>query len=428
MAGTPGTVDAVMKVNDIAIALLTGGSDKPYALGLSAALAERDVAIDFIGSDELDCPAVRTIRKLTFLNLRGDQREDAPVIAKMARVLRYYGRLIRYVAGTSTPVLHILWNNRFEFFDRTVLMAYYRLAGKRVVLTAHNVNMAARNRSDTWVNRLSLRIQYGLCNHIFVHTDHMKRQLVRQFSVPADRVTVIPFGVNETIPTSAMTPAHARQNLGIDVDDRVLLFFGQIAPYKGLEYLIDAVGALASKKQRVRVIIAGKVKRGSEAYWDSVHRRITQLGLNDLVTQAVRFIPDAEVEPYFKAADAVVLPYLDIFQSGVPFLAFSFGLPVIATDVGSLREDITPETGLLCRPQDAADLARAIEDFFEGPLRRDPAGTAIRIRHLARERHSWDTVAQRTTAVYARVLRRRALEGTPALPSDDRQGAPACRE
>ena len=143
------------------------------------------------------------------------------------------------------PILHILWNNKFELFDRTLLMAYYRLVGKRVVLTAHNVNAAARNGRDSWLNRLSLRIQYRLCHHVFVHTDAMKRQLVAEFAVPADRVTVIPFGINDTIPKTGMTQAAARQQLGIGSDDRTLLFFGQIAPYKGLEYLIEAIAMLA---------------------------------------------------------------------------------------------------------------------------------------------------------------------------------------
>ena len=386
---------------DTRVALLTGGTDKPYALGLASALAAQRVQVEFIGSNELDCPQVRAIPGLVFLNLRGDQREEVPFAGKLVRVLVYYGRLVRYVATAKPMILHILWNSRFEVFDRTVLMVYYRLLGKRVVLTAHNVNGAARDDKDGWANRLSLRIQYRLCDHVFVHTDAMKRELVAAFGAREQRVTVIPFGINDTMPHSELKPAAARQRLGMAVNGRAVLFFGQIAPYKGLEYLIAAVAVLAKTGEDVRLIVAGRVKRGSERYWGSIRRSITDLGIEDLVVQKIRFIPDDEVETYFKAADAVVIPYVDIFQSGVPFLAFSFGLPVIATDVGSLREDVTSETGLLCKPKDPADLARVIAAFYRSALHREPDRAQERIRGLAAERHSWETVVDRTRAVYA---------------------------
>jgi D-inositol-3-phosphate glycosyltransferase len=411
------------------VALLTGGSDKPYALGLASALAARGIVIDFIGSDELNCSEVHAIPALRFLNLRGDQREDVPLRQKLGRILLYYARLLRYVAGAQPPILHILWNNRFELFDRTVLMAYYRSLGTRVVLTAHNINTAARNGRDSWLNRLSLRIQYRLCHHVFVHTDAMKRQLVAEFAVSTDRVTVIPFGINNTIHDTGMTQAAARQQLGIGGSDRTLLFFGQIAPYKGLEYLIRAVAMLAKRGDHVRLIIAGKVKRGSEDYWRHVQRLIAELGISELAAQRVQFIPDDQVEPYFKAADAVVIPYVDIFQSGVPFLAFSFGLPVIATDVGSLREDVTSETGLLCRPKDPADLARAIADFYRRGTCWGSSDVRANIRRFAEDRHSWETVSDRTKAVYARLAPQRGPLRCGALDAQHRQEAPAkCRE
>jgi D-inositol-3-phosphate glycosyltransferase len=411
------------------VALLTGGSDKPYALGLASALAARGIVIDFIGSDELACPEVHAIPDLRFMNLRGDQRENVPFLRKFSRVLLYYARLIRYAARVKPPILHILWNNKFELFDRTLLMAYYRSVGKRIVLTAHNINAAARNGSDGWRNRLSLRIQYRLCHHIFVHTDAMKRQLVAEFSVAPDRVTVIPFGINDTIPKTGMTQTTARQQLGIETSERALLFFGQIAPYKGLEYLIQAIANLARAGERVRLIVAGKVKRGSEEYWRSAERLISEFGIGELVVQTVRFIPDDQVEPYFKAADAVVIPYVDIFQSGVPFLAFSFGLPVIATDVGSLREDVTSEMGLLCRPKDPADLARAVTDFYRSGFYWASSEVRARIRRVAEQRHSWETVSERTNAVYATLSPDRGRLGYGASNPRQPQEAPSkCQE
>src|SRR6266542_1467535 len=401
-----------------AVSLLTGGTDKPYAVGLTSALTAQGAAVEFVGSDELDCPEVRQIPRVSFLNLRGDQREDAPISVKVTRVVGYYARLVRYAATARPPILHILCNNKFELFDRTLLIAFYRLAGKRVVMTAHNVNMAARNGTDTWLNRVSLRIQYRLCDHVFVHTDAMKRLLVGDFGVLEDRATVIPFGINDTIPKSDLTREAARRSFGIEPHERTLLFFGQIAPYKGLEYLIDALAVLAERGERIRLIIGGKVKRGSEEYWTGNARRIHELDLGSQVVQRIGFIPDDQVEPYFKAADAVVIPYVDIFQSGVPFLAFSFGLPVIATDVGSLRDDVTPDTGLLCRPRDARDLARAISDFYRSSLFLKADHWRPTIRRIADERHSWSTVAERTIRVYA-TLTKQPL----ALPVDSSSAA-----
>jgi D-inositol-3-phosphate glycosyltransferase len=408
------------------VALLTGGSDKPYALGLASALAAEGIAVVFVGSDELDCPEVRGVPGLRFLNLRGDQREDASLPAKVARLVAYYVRLIRYVAGASAPVIHILWNNKFEVFDRTLLMLYYKALGKRVVLTAHNVNAAARNGTDSRLNRRTLRMQYRLCDHVFVHTESMKRQLAGEFGVPAKRVTVVPFGINDTIPDTGMTPAAARRQLGVPAADRLLLFFGQIAPYKGLEYLVQAIGLLAGAGRPVRVIVAGKVKRGSEEYWRRIERLIEDLGVGELILRRIQFIPDDQVEPYFKAADAVVLPYVDIFQSGVPFLAFSFGVPVIACDVGSLRDDVTSETGMLCRPCDAEDLKRTIEEFYAGHLYQKSQKTVERIRALALEGHSWAIVAQRTKAVYAGLSDGR--QSPPLRNESHREAASRCPE
>jgi len=394
----------------ISVALLTGGSDKPYALGLSSALTAQRVRIDFVGSDELDCPEVHAIQNLRFLHLRGDQSEHAGVARKMSRILAYYCRLLHFVLTTKARILHILWNNRFELLDRTALMAFYRLAGKRIVLTAHNVNMAARDGRDTWINRLSLRIQYRLADHVFVHTERMKQELLSEFDVPERKASVIPFGINNTIPTSDITAAEAKRRFGLGPDERTLLFFGRIAPYKGLEYLVDAVALLARRGEQVRLLIGGKIERGNADYWTTIQQSIQAHGIGRLVVQRIQFIPDEDVEPYFKAADAVVIPYVSVFQSGVPFLAFSFGVPVIATDVGSLRDDITDDTGLLCRSMDPEDLAHTIARFFRSELHTDLA-RRDRIRRVAFEAHSWTTVAERTRAVYAALGTELGLAG-----------------
>jgi len=284
-------------------------------------------------------------------------------------------------------------------------MLYYRLFGKRIIFTAHNVNMRKRDGRDSWLNRLTLGIQYRLCRQILVHTPAMKDELIADFKIPSQRVTVIPFGVNNTCPSSALGRQEARERLGLGLTEKVLLFFGQIAPYKGLEYLVSAFSELAKQDPDYRLLIAGKVKKGYSAYWSDIQSRINANEIHRRVLTRIEHIPDTEVERYFKAADVVVIPYVEIFQSGVPFLSYSFGLPVIATDVGSLRDDIVEgETGFLCRPKDPADLARTIETYFSSDLYQDLEARRRRIQASANDRYSWSRVGEILDAVYRKVL------------------------
>jgi len=386
------------------VALLTGGGDKPYALGVAAALTSQGIFVDFIGSDELSVPAVLNDSRVTFLNLRGNQRTDASPFSKAWRVLRYYINLISYAATAQPNLFHLLWNNKFELFDRTLLMLYYRLLGKKITLTVHNVNARKRDSNDSFLNRLSLRLQYNFCDHIFVHTERMRNELVSDFRITKSKVSVIPFGINNTVPNTALSTDEAKQQIGVNSDDKALLFFGNMTPYKGLEYLISAFGGLLTKDRSYRLIIAGRPK-GSEMYWKEIQQAIARGGISDRIIQRIEYIPDELTELYFKAADVLILPYTHVFQSGVLFLGYGFGLPAIAADVGALKDEIIEgETGLIFKPRDSVDLARKIENYFNSELFGDLENRRKQIRKHANERYSWDKVAAITKAVYSNLL------------------------
>jgi D-inositol-3-phosphate glycosyltransferase len=399
------TNEAAKPEAPIQVGLLTGGNDRPYALGLASALAAQGIFMDFIGSDALDAPELHNTPLVNFLNLRGDQREHVSFGRKIVRLLNYYGRLLWYAAVSRQAIFHILWNNKFELIDRVVLMLYYRLLGKRTVFTAHNVNAARRDGRDSLLNRWSLKFQYWMSDHIFVHTEKMKGELLTEFDIRESKVSVIPFGINNTIPTSGMTTLEAKKRLGLSTDEKTALFFGQIAPYKGLEYLVAAMAELVKRNGGPRLIIAGKVKRGYTGYWEQIQSEIVCTGIKERVIERIEFIPDDEVELYFKAADVVIVPYVHIFQSGVPFLAYSFGLPIVATDVGSLREDVVEgKTGFICKARDPLDLAKSIESYFSSELYRLLDARRQEIRDIANEKYSWTRVGDITRGVYSTLL------------------------
>jgi D-inositol-3-phosphate glycosyltransferase len=389
------------------IGLLTGCQDRPYAFGLAMALVSKGVAVDVIGSDEIDSAELHATPSLRFLNFRGDQHERIGPAAKLWKLTIYYARLMRYALGSKPPILHILWNNKIELFDRTVLMAYYKLCGKQIAFTAHNVNQARRDAKDSLLNRITLRIQYRLCDHIFVHTKKMKDELCHDFGVAEKAVTVIRHPINDAFPDTDLTPPQAKRQLGLEENEKAILFFGRIRPYKGIEHLLAAFHLLADRHSYYRLIIAGEPKKGSEEYRHQIEQTVKTEFAPDQIILKIQFIPDVEMELYLKAADVLVLPYKEIFQSGVLFLAYSFGLPVVATDVGSFREEIVEgRTGFLCQPGDPAELAKAIETYFASDLYRSLKVRRQEIKDYADANHSWNAVADLTRNAYAELLGR----------------------
>lgn len=392
--------------SEIEVGLLTGGQDWHYAFGLATALISNGVCLDFIGGDEVESAELHGTPRVNFLNLRGSRQPNAHLVKKISRVLTHYLRLIRYAAGAKPQVFHILWNNRFEFFDRTLLMLYYKLLRKKIALTAHNVNAGTRDSTDTPLNRLTLRIQYHLADHIFVHTEKMKSELIEEFGVRKAAVTVIPYGINNAVPDTGLRSDQAKQRLGISDGERTILFFGNIAPYKGLDYLISAFQRIVTAGGNYRLIIAGRPKKGCEGHWDEIHQTINRCVYPERIILKIGYIPEGDIELYFKAADVLALPYRHIFQSGVLFLGYSFGLPVIAADVGSLKDDIIEgKTGFVSRPEDSVDLARTIERYFSSDLFKGLENRRQEIRDYAIKLHSWDAVGRITRNVYAELVR-----------------------
>jgi glycosyltransferase involved in cell wall biosynthesis len=389
----------------IAASLLTGGFDKPYTLGLTMALLSKDMTLDVVGGDDVDSPELHGHAHLRFLNLRGS-KQAASLISKVARVLIYYVRVLRYAATAEPKIFHILWNNKFDFFDRTLLMLYYKMLGKKIVFTAHNVNSGKRDGNDSLLNRIGLRLQYRLADHIFVHTEKMKEELLQDFAVGKESVSVIPFGINNSVPDTVLTPRAAKRQLGLRDGEKTILFFGAILPYKGLEFLVDAFRQLAPEHPEYRLIIAGQPRKTAGKYVEAIQDTINRQ-VRDRVIQKLHYIPDAETELYFKAADVAVLPYKHVFQSGILFLAYNFGVPVIATDVGSMREEVVEgQTGFLCRPCDSLDLARAMETYFQSDLFKNLERRRRDIREYANTKHSWDVVSEITRKLYSALLSR----------------------
>ena len=155
--------------------------------------------------------------------------------------------------------------------------------------------------------------------------------------------------------------ADARKKLGI-TEKRVILFFGLVRKYKGLMNLIEAFPEAEKAVEGLRLLIAGEFYDDIEPY----RKAIAKGGASAKITLRNQFIPSEEVGVYFSAADAVVLPYVSASQSGIVQTAYGFNKPVISTRVGGLPEIIEEgRTGLLCEPENPAELAAKIIEFYQ---------------------------------------------------------------
>jgi glycosyltransferase involved in cell wall biosynthesis len=190
--------------------------------------------------------------------------------------------------------------------------------------------------------------------------------------VSSDLIDVIPHGA---LSYSTHSYDDVEQSPG-------LLFFGRITTYKGLEVLLKAYARLVNQHPiRLRIVGAGDLKPYSDLLENSSNIEIVN-----------RWVVDDEVGQFFGPNQIVVLPYTSASQSGVIAVAASFGLPVVATRVGGLPEQIMDGvTGLLVQPDSVDQLAAAIEDLLEHPQKAAQLGQALKQDYA--DNRSWDTIA-----------------------------------
>jgi glycosyltransferase involved in cell wall biosynthesis len=154
---------------------------------------------------------------------------------------------------------------------------------------------------------------------------------------------------------------------------------------------------------RFRLLVAGSVKKGEESHFNEVNGLIEELGLTDVVDRRIGYIPEEEVELYFKSTDVLVLPYRRIFQSGVLLLAYNFGVPVVVSDAGSLPEEVVEgQTGYVFRCGSPPDLAAQIRRYFESELFHALPDRREWIVNYANKHYSWKDLAAKTRDVYSR--------------------------
>ena len=272
----------------------------------------------------------------------GDPEVGIPT--KVNSTLAWYSPLSWWRAGRRSrgaAVLAVTVPTPFHLIPYLVLLAAAGRKPTRLGIV-HNVLPHERFPGDTWL----MAGLIGQLDRVIVHNEEAAQQ-VKSLDAGSCDITVSSLPSPWSVVSA--TPSRASKKPG----PTNLLFFGTIRPYKGLDVLIDALGQV----EDCRLTIAGEFWEDADSYLAQIKKR----GLLDRVTVRAGYVATKDFESVFSAPDVLVLPYRSATGSIVRELGFDFGLPVIATTVGSLSEGIVDgKNGFCVEPGNAAQLAAAI--------------------------------------------------------------------
>lgn len=301
-------------------------------------------------------------------------------------------RLIFCVISEKPDIIH-LHDFKIPFLEYHLINYFHRRKIK-VVCSAHNVLHHEKKAATKYLKKI-----YNNYDRIIAHAEDNKQRLIQIFEVTPDKIQVIPVGEYSYIAGDIQDKNVARKTLGILPDRKVLLFFGYIRPYKGLKMLLEALFTVRQIIPEVFLIIAGESKEDYSVY----EKEINRLGIADIILSVIKYIPVEDMSSYFSAADIVVLPYTNIYQSGILYLAFAYKRPVIATNVGGLPEVVKEEkNGYLVPPNNPQKFAHAIERALSDIQKIEEMGQYA--FHQAKEKYSWQSIAEKTALLYKKVL------------------------
>lgn len=313
---------------------------------------------------------------------------------KMVDYFFYQFKLFFYAATNRKTIIH------FQFFRgrlETFLLLILRLFGVKIVKTAHNILPHEKNKTDYFLNN----IVYKSASALIVHSSFLKNKLLKNFNVNAHKVSVIPHGnFDFYFKDKNQDGIYARNKINLKSDDNVLLFFGVIREYKGLDLLLDAFDSASEKVQKLKLIIAGNPF--SSTLKEKYDRKINTLKYSTNIIAHLKFIPSEKVSDYFHASDLVVLPYKNIDHSGIVHLAFSFGKPILATRVGDFEEVIeNGKSGFLLDNNTAEDLSEKIKKVFDDKEKLQEVSK--RVSSINKTKYSWARIALKTKRLYLTI-------------------------
>jgi glycosyltransferase involved in cell wall biosynthesis len=351
----------------------------PYDRSLCAALARAGAEVELVTSrfvhGTVPAPLGYEVRE-SFYRLSGRREADAPG-RRALKLAEHVADMLRYRRnGSAVDVRHFQWL-AVPTLDSRLLPT-----GSPRVLTAHGVL-----RSEGWDRRVrSLRRVLDRMDAVIALSEFGRERLA-ETGIDRGRVRVIPHGAFDYLtrqPDEIPLPPELES-----VTDPVILFFGLIRPYKGVDVLLDAFRSVKGAELWI-------VGRPMGVSLDALHEAAAHAP--GRVRFIPRFVSDQELPAYFRRADVIALPHRDAEQSGVLFAALAFGKAIVMSDVGGFPEVAATGAGTLVPPGDTDPLATSLQELIDAPAERERLARAAAA--AASGPYSWEVVARQTIDLY----------------------------
>jgi glycosyltransferase involved in cell wall biosynthesis len=315
---------------------------------------------------------------------------------KVRELLAWYDPFSWIRAGLSirSKIVHFHWWTFYLFPVFFTVVLCSKLRRKKIVCTVHNV----LGHESGILDRVLTKLIFRLPAHFIVPSKSNRNQMQEFFKVEKEKISVIPLGPYNFYKDEVIEKNMARAKLSLSRDDKIILCFGNIRKYKGIDVLIKALVKVKKEVHRVKLMIVGK----NWIDWQPFQNLIGKYNLNNDIITHLNYVPSAEVKYYFFACDLVVLPYLKFEgQSGPGNIALAFGKPPVVSNVGGLPELVKDEN-VVVNSANMEELANVIVNVLKNSDFRKKLESDS--KQLAKE-HSWDVVAERTTELYNLILK-----------------------
>jgi glycosyltransferase involved in cell wall biosynthesis len=357
----------------------------PYDRALAAALARGGAEVELLTSHFLygPVPKVEGYRvRECFYRRTSSRGLDAPA-RRVFKLAEHLPDMLRFRRLADADVIHYQWLT-MPTLDPLLLPPR-----RPRLMTAHYVLPPEPSRRQL----AAARRAFGAMDAVVVHSRHGAERLRERVGLDPSRIRVIHHGAFDYLTRLPEEKPLAPELEG--AEGPVILFFGLLRPYKGIDTLLEAFGQL----EGAELWIVGNPRMDVEPL-----RRLAAKAPGR-VRFLTRFVEDAEIPALMRRADVVALPYRDVEHSGVLYAALAFGKPLVLSAVGGFPQVAEQGAARLVPPEDPATLAAVLSELVESESARAELGAAA--ARAAAGSYSWDEAARQTLALYAELLEAR---------------------